>query len=134
MLQKLSKCEVKPSLDFVEGWSFYRHSGFTSNQILVNSNGPKMSFVAISETLNFEFLVNLELEGCSNLLKSKLRTSKIAKNDIGPFEFAKIWFHVKSERRLMLKSQQSQALTSHFESFWSIVSTLYHYWIGYLTQ
>ena len=47
MLQKLSKCEVM--LDFVEIWSLYFHSDFAWNQILTNSNGPKMSF------LNFEF-------------------------------------------------------------------------------
>ena len=50
-----------------------------------------MSFLANLETLNFEFLVNLGLESCSNLLKSKLRTSKIATNDIfGLIEIAKI--------------------------------------------
>ena len=50
-----------------------------------------MSFLAISETLNIEFWVNFGLENCSTLLKSKLRTSEIAKNDIfGLFEFTKI--------------------------------------------
>ena len=48
MLQKLSKCKVKD-------WWFYRHSDFTWNQILANWNSPKMSFLAILETLNFEF-------------------------------------------------------------------------------
>ena len=50
MLQKVSKCEVKAwlccliiSLDFM--W----------NSVLANSIGPKMSFLAILETLNFEF-------------------------------------------------------------------------------
>ena len=33
-------------LDFVEIWSFYCHSNFSWNQILMNSNGPKMSFFA----------------------------------------------------------------------------------------
>ena len=33
---------VKLRLDFVDIWSFYRHSDFTWNPILVNSNGPKM--------------------------------------------------------------------------------------------
>ena len=32
------------------------------------------------QRLNFEILVNSGLESCSNLLKSKFRTSKIAKN------------------------------------------------------
>ena len=40
-----------------------------------------MSLLPISETLNFGFLVNLGLESCSNLLKSKFRASEIAKND-----------------------------------------------------
>ena len=89
---------VKLRLDFVEIWSFYCHPTFTWNQILVNSNGTKMSFLAVSVTLNSEFLVNLEFESCSNLLKSKFRISKMAKNDIvSPFEFTKIWFHVNSE-------------------------------------
>ena len=36
-------------------------------------------------------LVDLGLESCSNLPKSKFRALKIVKNDIfGPFEFAKI--------------------------------------------
>ena len=39
------------------------------------------------------FLVNLSLISCSNLLKSKFRTSKIVKiNIFGPFEFTKIDF------------------------------------------
>ena len=46
-------------------------------------------------------LVNLGLESYSNLLKSKFRTSKIARNDIfGPFEFTKIRFPVTSEHEL----------------------------------
>ena len=92
MLQKLSKCEVKA--DFVE------IDYFTATQILANSNSPKMSFLAISETLKFEFLANLGFESCSNSLKSKFRTSKIAKNYIfGLFEITKIGFHVNSEWR-----------------------------------
>ena len=35
---------VNSRLDFVEIRSFYCHSDFTRNQILANSNGPKMSF------------------------------------------------------------------------------------------
>ena len=53
MLQKLSKCEVKTWLC----WNLIISPPlrFTWNHILANSNGPKMSFIAISETLNFEF-------------------------------------------------------------------------------
>ena len=43
---------VKLRLDFVEIWSFYRHSEFTWNQILEYS---KMSFWVILEVLNFDF-------------------------------------------------------------------------------
>ena len=46
---------VKLRLDFVEIRSFYCHLDFTWNSILVNLNGPKMSFLAILVTLNFEF-------------------------------------------------------------------------------
>ena len=82
-----------------------------------------MSFLAILETLNFEFLVNLGLESCSNLLKSNFRTSKIAKNDVfGPFEITKFDFtKIRSGCRI-IKFRQSQAITSHFESYWSIVN------------
>ena len=34
----------KLMLDFVEIWSFYRHSSFTWNQVLANSNRPKCYF------------------------------------------------------------------------------------------
>ena len=47
--------KVKLRLGFVEIWSFYRHSDFTRNQILANSNGQKTSFSAILEVLNFDF-------------------------------------------------------------------------------
>ena len=46
---------VKLRLDFVAIWLFYHHSEFTGNQILVNSNGPKMLFLVILEGLNFDF-------------------------------------------------------------------------------
>ena len=46
---------VKLRLDFVEIWSFYCYSDFTWNQILSNSNSPKMLFFAILEVLNFAF-------------------------------------------------------------------------------
>ena len=46
---------VKLRLDFVEIWSFYRHSELTWNHILGNSNSPKMSFLAILEVLNLDF-------------------------------------------------------------------------------
>ena len=59
------------------------------------------------------------LESCSNLLKSKFSTSRLPKNDIfGPFE---IDFTQNRRGGKIIKFQQSQALTSHFECFWIIV-------------
>ena len=91
---------VKLRLDFVEVWSFYQHSDFTWNQILANWNGPKMSFIAISETLNFDFSKFEQLSSPKFTKNSKFRVAKIPKNDIfGQFELPKIWFHVKLEWR-----------------------------------
>ena len=63
---------VKLRLDFVDIWSFYCHSDFKWNQILTNSYGPKMSFMAILET-ELWILVNFGLDSCSNLLKIKIQ-------------------------------------------------------------
>ena len=46
---------VKLRLDFVEIWLFFRHSDFTLNHSMANSNGPKMLFLVILEVLNFDF-------------------------------------------------------------------------------
>ena len=90
---------VKLRLDFVEVWSFYWHTDFTWNQSWVYLNSPKNVIFGNFRDSEFWILVNLGLESCPNLLKSKFRTSKIVKNDIfGPFEFiksTKIWFHVE---------------------------------------
>ena len=53
MLQKLSKCEVRHHL--VKIWWFYHHSSLTWNQILADSTGQKMSFLAILEVLILDF-------------------------------------------------------------------------------
>ena len=60
MLQKLSKCEVKAWLclltfDHFTATQILREIKFWWIQILVNSNGPKMSFLPILEVLNFDF-------------------------------------------------------------------------------
>ena len=52
---------VKLRLDFVEIWSFYRHSDFTWNHILGNSNSPKMLILTILEALTFDFSIFEEL-------------------------------------------------------------------------
>ena len=74
MLQNLSKCEVKAWLC----WNllFYCHSDFMWNQILVNSDGQKLSFLAILEVLNFDFEPFLNSQIYQN---SKLRVSEIVK-------------------------------------------------------
>ena len=60
-----------------------------------------MSFLAILEVLNFDFSQFQQLSSPKFTKNSKFRVSKIVKNDIlksfEPFEFAKIWFHVKTE-------------------------------------
>ena len=69
---------IVPSLQFYVKYSFGEFK--RSKNVIFGNFGD-------SELL---ILVNLGLESCSNLLKSKFRTFKIAKKDIfGPFEFAK---------------------------------------------
>ena len=59
-----------------------------------------MTFLAFSEGLNFDFSKFEQLSSPKFTKSSKLRVSKIAKNDIfGLFKFAKIVFHIKSEWR-----------------------------------
>ena len=96
MLQKLSKCEVKDwlcwNLILLSQLQFYVKSNFGKFKRPIN---VIFGHFKDSELWN---LVNFGLESCSNLLKSKYRTSNIAKiNIFGPFEFTKIWFHVKYE-------------------------------------
>ena len=100
MLQKLSN--VKLRLDFFEVWSFYRHSDFTWNQILVSANGPKMSFLAILETHNFEFgnfltwkflkFTQIKIKNLKNFQKQHYWTVWIRQNVIS----RKIWVTIKS--------------------------------------
>ena len=90
---------VKLRLDFVEIWSFYRHSDFTWNHIWGNSNSPEMLMLTILEHLNFDFS---KLGQLSSHIFTKIQNSnfKITKNNnFGQFEFAKMWFHAKSEWR-----------------------------------
>ena len=83
---------VKLRLVFVEIWWFYCHSDFAWNQILANSNSPKMSFLAILEVLNFYF------SQFEQLSTTKFTQLQIFYYDIfGSFVFAKIWFYGKLE-------------------------------------
>ena len=82
-----------------------------------------MSFLAIWKVLNFD-CSKFEQLSSPKFTKFQSSESKIAKKDIfGLFEFAKIWFYTNWSGGEINKFPQSQALTSHFESFWSIVHT-----------
>ena len=59
-------------------------------KFLVNSNGPKMLFLAILEVVNFDFSKFEQLLSSKFTKNSKFNVCKIAKNDIfGPCKFAK---------------------------------------------
>ena len=73
---------VKLWLDFVEIWSFHRHSDFTWTHILANSNSPIMSFLAILEVLNFDFGTFVQYFKYQIYWNSKSRVSKIIKMPI----------------------------------------------------
>ena len=83
-------------LHSVEILQSYCHSNFTWNQILGNSNGQKMSFLAILEFLNFDFSKFEQLSSPTFTKNSKFRVSNALNDIFGPFEFPKIWFHVRS--------------------------------------
>ena len=98
MLQKLSKCEVKAwlcwNLIILPPLRILRVIKFWCIQMV-----QKCYFWQFRDSELWN-LVYLALEHCLNILKSKFRTPNIAKNNIfGPLEYAKIWFHVKSEWR-----------------------------------
>ena len=91
---------MKLRLDFIQIWSFYRHSDFMWNRIFGNSNSPKMLILTILKVLNFDFCKFEQLPSSKFAKNAMFKVSKIAKNDIfGPFEFTKIGFHSNSEWR-----------------------------------
>ena len=100
------------------------HSDFTWNPILVNSNGQKMSFLAILEILNFDFSQFEQLSSLKYIKNQNSEPLKLPKMTfwnvwICPNLIShKIWVAVK------FSNFYSQSLTSHFESFWSIVLLL----------
>ena len=119
VLQKLAKCEVKPLLFWnviiLPPLRFYVKSNFgefkqSKNDIFGNCRDSELWI-----------LVNLGLESCSNLLKSKFGTSKIAKiNIFGLFEFPKLGFHVTSECTVgsLLKELRNNLKTQLWCHFW----------------
>ena len=111
MLQKISKCEVKAWLC----WNLilYRHSNFTWNQIWANTNGSKMTFLAILELLSIWETFKSIIHQNSNFW-----VSKTAKNGIfGPFVFAQIWFRVKLEWRSNYQISTNSSLSFTFGKF-----------------
>ena len=98
MLKKLSKCKVKVWLSWdliiLLPLRFYMKSNFGEFKQSKN--------VIFDNFRDFELwiLVNLGLERCSHLLKIKIQNLWNCQNNIfGLFEFAKTWFHAKSEWR-----------------------------------
>ena len=92
MLQKLSKCEVR-------AWLCRNMIILPSLRFHVKSNFGEFKW---SKNVNFDYFrgfSNFEQLSSPKFTKNlKFRVSETAKNDIsGPFEFTKIWFHVKSE-------------------------------------
>ena len=84
-----------------------------------------MSFLAILEVLYFDFS---KLEQLSSPKFTKFQRSESLKLPIMTFldclNLPKFNFTYNLSGSKVIKFQQSQALTSHFESFWSIVGSL----------
>ena len=89
----------------------------------MNSDGPKMLIFTILEVLNFEFS---QFEQFSSPKFTKIQSSEVLKLakmtfleclNLPKFDFTKNWSDGE-----IVKYQQSRALTSHFQSFWSIVN------------
>ena len=78
----------------------------------------KCHFLALLEVLNFNFCKFEPFLKSQIHQNSKLGVSKMAKNDIlGPFEFAKIWFHVKSEWQQNYQASTKSSLNFTFWRF-----------------
>ena len=96
MLQKFWKCEVKAWLSWnliiLPLLQFYMKSNFG---VFKQSKNVILTIFRGSE---FRFLVNLSNFQVQKLPKFKvLSLSNCQKWHFGPFEFTKIWFHVKLE-------------------------------------
>ena len=118
MFQKLSKCEVKARLCWyliiLPPLWFYVKSHF--------GEFKRSKIVIFGNFRDFEFLENMGLESCTNLLKSKFRTSNIVKiNILDCFNSPKLDFAQNWSQGKMIKFAHHASLTSHFDSFWSIV-------------
>ena len=115
MLQKLSKCEVK-------AWLCWNSIILPPLRFYVKSNFGKFKrsndvILAISGTQNFEFWKLLKFTKNQNWEPLKLSKMTFLDHLNSP----KFDFTSNLSIGKMIIFQQSQALISHFESFWSIV-------------
>ena len=80
-------------------------------------------------------LLHLGLESCSNLLKSRFTTSKIAKNDVFElFEFTKIWFHMKSSFGEFKRSRNVIFGNFRGSEFWFYLANLNNFQVPNLPK
>ena len=84
-----------------------------------------MSILAILEVLNFDFRKYEQLSSPQRTQIQGSESLKLPKMTLLDFVIPKLDFTQNRSGCKMIKFQQSQALTSHFESFWSIVPTRY---------
>ena len=119
MLQKLSKCEVKAwlcwNLIILPSLRFYVKSNFGVFKLFKNV------ILAILEVLNFDFG---KIEQLSSPKFTKIQSSGSQKlpnmTFLNRLNLPKCDFTQNQSGDKIIKFQQSQALTSHLESFWSI--------------
>ena len=110
---------VKLRLDFVEIWSFYRHPDFTWNGEFKQFKNVNFDNFRGSE---FWFLVNLSNVQVPNLPKIQSSESlKLAKMTFLNRLNSSIFDFTEN---LSGSKMISQAITSHFESFLSIVQVI----------
>ena len=123
VLQKLSKCEVKAAqcgnVTICMPLRFDVKSNFYAFKL------SKMSFLALLEVVNFDFS---NFEQFFNSKFTQFQNSESLKlvkmTFLDCFNSPKLDFTYNLSDGKIIKFQQSQALTSHFESFLSIVQYL----------
>ena len=96
---------------------FYGHPDFVWNPILAHSKGPKTSFLAILEVLNFDFGKFEQLSNPKFTKIQSLESLKLSKMTfLERLNSPKLDFTQILSGSEMIKFQQSYALTSHFGS------------------
>ena len=120
---------VKLRLDFVEIWWFFCHSNFAWNQIWWIQTFQKCHFWPFQRfwMLNFgKFWTWKLLKLIKNQNSETLKLPKMTFLEC--LNAPKLDFTQNQSGGKIIKFQQSQALTSHFESFWSIVWGYICFW------